>query len=173
MTSASTAPSTVSNVGPLTTTFTPPAACLPSTSGWYCYSSSTTWTATCVWGLSCGSSSATIEQTWTLLTECFPSFSLLNFATVGPLFGHLLETRIVYSPGLICPQGYTTALKQIGPKGTYWTEILTFPTEILSLQTFSTYTSLPNQPFVTVPTALPVTLESVPPGETAVVCCPR
>jgi hypothetical protein len=146
MTSASTAPSTITNFGPLTTTFTPPASCMPSNTGLYCY------TGYCAWGFSCGTASAVSAESWILLTECLPSYSLLNYATV---VRGILETTIVYSPGLICPQGYTTVLQQIGTKGTYWTNLWT-----------------QSQPYSTLSINAPINLE-VSPGETAVVCCPR
>ena len=152
MTSASTTPSTITNAGPLTTTFTPPASCLADL---YCDPPDNTFFF-CVQGVSCGSVTS-FSLNPTLLTECFPSYSLLNFANMGPLFG----TPIVYSPGLICPQGYTTALQQIGPKGIYQTEVYTISTD----------TSLQTQLLLTVTTA--VTIEDVSPGETAVACCPR
>jgi hypothetical protein len=83
---------------------------LPSITGLNCYVTNSTYIAYCAWGLSCGSARTTGEQIWTLLTM-LASYSLLNVVTVASLLGPLLETPIVYSPGLIYPQGYTTAMQ--------------------------------------------------------------
>lgn len=94
---------TTTNFGPLTTTFVPPDDCEP-----YLYRAGGG-TTLGMWGSACvvedGTASSTIRKT------CFPGD-----------YGNYLRTRErstlgLYSPGLVCPSGFTSACSVSRIKG--------------------------------------------------------
>lgn len=153
MPSSSVAFTALSNVGPLTTTFTPPPSCTsspliayadPSTSAWYHY-------------VSCQFS----------IPGCTPSGTSGLSSTASENFA--VATIPYYSPGYICPSGWKTvgtAVHQPGDTDSSWT-----PSVTGAFQTAADWTNAHvDEHYLAPPYALANGLE---PGETAIGCCPR
>jgi hypothetical protein len=160
MTSTFSTPSTIANAGPLKTIFTTPASCLYVTNSLQFSSEAGTSPQSCFRGLSCGSISATDSNSWSQLTECLLSNVLLNSASAGNPSDLVLNT-ILYSPGLLCPRGYTSVLQQTGS------------TLITQTGFILVYNTSPLMAFAMETLTTQVSLEAVAPGETTVASCQR
>lgn len=91
------------NLGPLTTAFTPPSHCAADL--YYAFALQSTLTATAFRGFDC--SNAT-DGRLTVDKPCYPGSTVASFLVGG---GY-------YSPGLVCPLGYTTACSStVGLRG--------------------------------------------------------
>ncbi|KAL2165830.1 hypothetical protein VTG60DRAFT_3735 [Thermothelomyces hinnuleus] len=90
-------------LGPLTTVFTPPAPCTYAV-GW-CSTCDVAW-----WGQTCAQSSVQDD------TNCWPTtMDGAPEPSQAALYG-----RGFYSPGLECPEGYTTACTAIAGESSQW-----------------------------------------------------
>ena len=88
-------------LGPLTTTFTPPASCAPMMSHFFGSASNNAMTLAQTCSDENGSPNIDNPSCWPIASQS-PSNPV-------PLFGYG-----VYSPGYVCPSGYTTACFQSG-----------------------------------------------------------
>lgn len=147
-----------SNVGPMTTVWTPPASCAtPSPQLYIAYNDSglvwPQWAQKCEtrnYG-DCYPSGKAIDTAWS------SAFSASNLANAGTIY--------YFSPASACPQGYTTAgvaakngAGDVSSSGAYVPPVVTDPwyRDMLS-------SNPPNN----------VLMEALGDGETAVVCCPE
>ena len=97
-------------LGPLTTTFTAPSSC--STAVQSCSTCNVAWQGQqCYASSSAGSTIYGVEDN----TGCWPSTSSFAGTKTPPLHGWGF-----YSPGLICPTGYTTACYATGGGAYGW-----------------------------------------------------
>lgn len=143
----------LSNIGPLTTTFSAPASCSTNYIG-------------------LGVASIPTEIVWMITcpfvppADCNPTGSVIqSIFTIGeggnPTAGNIL---VYHSPGLVCPAGWETVGAAAKPN----------PTSTSISGAFNLSTAFPagggGSFFVP---AADVLIEVLEPGETAVLCCPR
>lgn len=147
------------NVGPLTTTFTAPSACVTDYSLAALADGHNTWNV--VLAESC--------VAYDLKGDCYPSGSAIDalISTRGPEYVDSRFPMPYYSPGLHCPDGFTTAgVAEKSASG----EISA--TGIFSMTAFNAYGGLPEStpPLLPMANMLASALDE---GETAVICCKR
>lgn len=146
---------TLVNAGPLTSTFTPPAACTRPLNHGIDLVLSDGFTAH--WSTSCGQDTKAKRQ-----SQCRPSESAWVNAASSDYSkdGH---KRTYFSPGLACPSGWTTGgVAVLGQHSTVSSSGGGFPTK----------SPPPWQPFQTLPFAS-YFVDNMEVFETMAFCCPR
>jgi hypothetical protein len=133
------------NLGSLTTVFTPPPACFtPYMGGW---APGTPLYNSLLWGIGCSLTSYTnggfYEHGWS--TACYPSGMFYESVFMGAntvIAAGQGQSIAVYSPGLSCPQGFSSAC------------------------------TVTKQPGDQPPATEPLLWSALATGETAIGCCP-
>lgn len=151
------------NQGPLTTTYTAPASCFTEASR---VQLATQWSdtdsnMTSLLPYQGICKTATTVATW---GDCLPSGKNIDseYATIdtnNPAAGSTVD---YYSPGLICPSGYTTAGVAANDAGTITSSGKAFVPTTTVDNRFWGNNPVPN-----------VLLQALDQGETAILCCPR
>ncbi|KAG8407239.1 hypothetical protein J3458_020728 [Metarhizium acridum] len=143
------------NLGPLTTTFAPPGNCTSLTLGYYGHRVSMSMNVTTVLQWNRGYECPTTYggSLFQLISSCFPE-------RYGPAYNNIQDWRgpdavwPLYSPGLLCPSGYTTGCTMVySPPGATQPIQTSFPTTTSTYPTVSTWSILSK-------------------GQTAHGCCP-
>jgi hypothetical protein len=145
---------TLTNLGPLTTTFTQAASCATVASnvvyGFREHPEAIAYSSDC---------------TFTPYTDCLPSYDLSRVSPISEAATPALRSITYYSPGIYCPSGWSTVgVAAKAGDGLLSTTGIFNPTSLLS-------TPLPTV-FVAAVPVINVLMEVIDKGETAVLCCP-
>jgi hypothetical protein len=154
MPATSTSGYTLTNIGPLTTTFTAPASCATA----YQIRIAPVDDPANFLGLAA-------DCNYLAPDDCHPYGSVLNSIVssarvANPISANILEYQ---SPGLVCPSGWATvgAATKLSPTSTSISGALNVSGEV------------PNNVSEFFPPYLDVFLDALDPSETAIACCPR
>lgn len=163
----------LTNIGPLTTTYTAPASCATGYRQWDVRLKDTVHTTLHYGFIGAAGTACTVES----LSDCVPSGAkfdeLQRAATTTYNNGYLAY----FSPGLHCPSGWETAGVAVGSgRPTSGADLHATPTNASGIFTKDPWPYKPSRSNLTMPANLPGVkyyMSMIKDSETIILCCPR